>query len=102
MRCVVGGAGIVGLAVARDLLAGGAWCAEDGYFDRPQSVVEAFAHGIDVRLAEVRALDKTAAGWRVGDLDADAVVVAAGTETRTLLAPLGIDLPVVAEDRFLF
>ena len=25
---------------------GGAWCAEDGYFDRPQSLVEAFgAHG---------------------------------------------------------
>ena len=21
---------------------GGAWCAEDGYFDRPQSLVEAF------------------------------------------------------------
>ena len=28
-----------------DGLAGGAWCAEDGYFDRPQSVVEAFGRG---------------------------------------------------------
>src|SRR6478672_9960877 len=32
-----------------DAIAGGAWCADDGYFDRPQSVVEAFAHGVDIR-----------------------------------------------------
>ncbi len=76
-----------------DEIAGGAWCGEDGYFDRPQSVVEAFADGIDVRREDVQS---------IADIDADAVVVAAGTETRTLLAPLGIDLPVVAEDRFLF
>src|SRR5581483_3269073 len=33
---------------------------------------------------------------------ADAVVVAAGTETASLLAPLGIEVPIVAEDRHLF
>jgi glycine/D-amino acid oxidase-like deaminating enzyme len=85
-----------------ETLAGAAWCAEDGYFDRPQSVVEAFADGIDVRRVDVRTIDHTPTGWRLGDIDADAVVIAAGTESRTLLAPLGIDLPLVAEDRYLF
>jgi sarcosine oxidase subunit beta len=76
-----------------DAIVGGAWCGEDGYFDRPQAVVEAFAAGLDVRRQDVRAIES---------LGADAVVVAAGADTRALLAPLGIDLPVVAEDRFLF
>ena len=76
-----------------DTLAGGSWCGEDGYFDRPQSVVQAFAEGLDVRRQDVRALD---------ELDADVVIVAAGVETRTLVAPLGFDLPVQAEDRHLF
>ena len=76
-----------------DSLAGGAWCGEDGYFDRPQSVVEAFARGLDVRREDVRALDS---------LEADAIVVAAGAETRALLAPLGVEVPVFPEDRFLF
>src|SRR3954470_10650009 len=85
-----------------DDLSGAAWCAEDGYFDRPQSVVEAFAREADVRIVDVQAIEQTASGWRVEDLEADAVVVAAGTQTRTLVAPLGIDLPLVAEDRYLF
>jgi sarcosine oxidase subunit beta len=76
-----------------DTFAGGSWCGEDGYFDRPQSVVQAFAEGLDVRHQDVRELD---------ELDADAVIVAAGTETRTLVASLGVDLPVHAEDRHLF
>jgi sarcosine oxidase subunit beta len=76
-----------------DPIVGGAWCGEDGYFDRPQAVVEAFAAGLDVRRQDVRAIES---------LDADAVVVAAGSDTCALLAPLGIDVPVVAEDRFLF
>ena len=85
-----------------DDLAGAAWCGEDGYFDRPQSVVEAFAAGSDVERVDVRTIEATPTGWRVEDIDADAVVVAAGTETRALLAPLGFDLPLVAEDRYLF
>lgn len=83
-------------------IAGGAWCAEDGYFDRPQSVVEAFAVGLDVRRAEVDALERDGAGWSLGPLAADAVVVAAGVDTARLLAPLGIDAPIAAEDRYLF
>ncbi len=76
-----------------DGIAGGAWCGEDGYFDRPQSVVAAFAEGLDVQQVDVRSLE---------ELDADVVVLAAGTETRTLLEPLGVDLPVLPEDRYLF
>jgi sarcosine oxidase subunit beta len=70
-------------------IVGGAWCAEDGYFDRPQSVVEAFAAGLDVRIQDVRSLD---------ELEADAVVVAAGVDTARLVP----GLPISREDRYLF
>ena len=72
-----------------DTLVGGAWCGEDGYFDRPQAVVEAFAAGLDIRHEEIRAL---------ADVQADAVVVAAGVDTRALLP----ELPIEREDRYLF
>lgn len=68
---------------------GGAWCDEDGYFDRPQSIVEAFGALFDVQLEEVSDVD---------GLDADAVVVATGVDTRRLLA----ELPIRAEPRSLF
>lgn len=72
-----------------ETLAGGSWCAEDGYFDRPQSVVEAFGRGLDVRIQDVRSLD---------ELDADTVVVAAGADSVALVP----ELPIVREDRYLF
>lgn len=85
---------------------GGTWCPEDGYFDRPQSVVEAFGAGIDVRIAEVTALRHERGFWAArtaaGDVAAERVVVAAGVDSRHLLAPLGVDLPVEHEDRYLF
>jgi sarcosine oxidase subunit beta len=70
-------------------VAGGAWCAEDGYFDRPQAVVEAFGRGLDVRIGEVRALS---------ELAADAIVVAAGADTPALVP----GLPIEREDRWIF
>ena len=76
-----------------DTVTGAAWCAEDGYFDRPQAVVEAFARGLDIRIAPVASLDEKLA---------DVVVVAAGAETADLLRPAGIELPIEREDRFLF
>lgn len=39
-----------------DGVAGGAWCPEDGFFDRPQSIVEALGALADVRLDEVTAV----------------------------------------------
>jgi sarcosine oxidase subunit beta len=81
-------AGLVpGLTV--ETVVGGAWCAEDGYFDRPQGVVEAFARGLDVRVQEVQSID---------DLQADAVVVATGADAPTLVP----GLPIEREDRYLF
>jgi sarcosine oxidase subunit beta len=76
-----------------DGLAGGAWCAEDGYFDRPQSVVEAFGRGLDIRIGAISSLEPRLA---------DTVVVAAGAETADLLRPLGVELPIEREDRYLF
>ena len=91
---------------------GAAWCAEDGYFARPQAVVEAFAARVGaaggrIELAGVRALARDGAGWRLelassAAVTTDAVVVAAGAESRALVAPLGFDLPIVEEPRTLF
>src|SRR6185436_13960014 len=83
---------VPGLSVGS--VVGAAWCDEDGYFDRPQAVVEAFARGIDVRIAHVHAVARDVGGWRVelGDGDvlvASHVVVAAAVETAALLRPLG-------------
>ena len=68
---------------------GGSWCGEDGYFDRPQALVEAFGALVDVELAEIVHVD---------DVEADAVVVAAGVDS----APLLPELPIGAEPRSLF
>lgn len=73
-----------------DAVAGGAWCGEDGYFDKPQTVVEAFADGIEVAIEEVTSLEA---------LDAETVVVAAGVDSHRLL---GAALPIEAEARHLF
>jgi sarcosine oxidase subunit beta len=88
-------------------LVGGAWCGEDGYFDRAQGVVEAFAEaaaraGVELAHAEVTAVEPgsvTVAGDE--RVSAGHVVVAAGTATPGLLGPLGVDVPIVAEDRFM-
>ncbi len=92
--------------------AGAAVCAEDGYFDRPQSVVEAFAEaagrlGVVVVRAEVRSIEATGSGWRLRlangvQRQADRVIVAASVDTPSLLHPLGVDVPIVAENRWLF
>ena len=95
-------AGVVGASV----------CAEDGYFDRPQSVVEAFAEaagrlGVVVENAEVTSIEPDGSRWRLGLADgahggADHAIVAASVDTPSLLRPLGADVPIVAENRWLF
>jgi glycine/D-amino acid oxidase-like deaminating enzyme len=90
-----------------DAVLGASFCAEDGYFDRPQSVVEAFAEGAvrsDVRIerADVVALRPGRAGWRLAfangeEAEAERVVVAAGYDTPAL-----VDLPIRKEARYVF
>jgi sarcosine oxidase subunit beta len=95
-----------------DDVAGASFCAEDGYFDRPQAVVEAFAEaarglGVAVEQAEVESVEPTRSGWRLRFVDgahaeAGRVIVAAAVDTPRLVEPLGVDLPITAEDRWLF
>ena len=90
---------------------GAAFCAEDGYFDRPQAVVEAFAdaarrRGVAIERSTVTELVADGSGWSVERLEGDAaacdaVVVAAGYDSPALLAGLGIDLPITREGRYL-
>ena len=92
-------------------VAGGSVCAEDGYFDRPQSVVEAFAEaagrlGVVVAHGDVASIEPVGSGWRLrladgAHVDVDRAVVAASVDTARLLRPLGADLPIVAENRWL-
>jgi sarcosine oxidase subunit beta len=89
---------VPGLDVAG--VAGAAWGPEDGYFDRPQSLVEAFGALADVQIAEALEVRDEGAVVLAGgrELEADAVVVAAGVETPRLLP----ELPIHPEPRFLF
>lgn len=88
-------------------LAGATWFEEDGYFDRPQAVVEAFARGLRVRHCNVERIESDGTGWRVTasngvSMLGETVVIAAGVDTAALVAPLGVHLPLAAEDRYLF
>lgn len=91
---------------------GAAYCAEDGYFDRPQAVVEAYAaaaqrHGVRIELREVVALRRTAGGWTLDGAngeghEAETVILAAAYDTPALVAPLNVTLPIAREPRYLF
>lgn len=92
-----------------DAIIGASFCAEDGYFDRPQSLLEALAEavvrgGAQIRAADVVALDDA---WTVRlaggqEAHADHVVVAAGCDSPALLATAGVDLPIARETRYVF
>lgn len=93
-------------------LRGAAYCGEDGYFDRPQSVVEAFAEaagreGARLELREVVRLSRDGRGWDLGlddesSVTAANVVVAAGYDAAGLIAQTGVMLPIEKEPRYLF
>ncbi|MDX6580389.1 MAG: hypothetical protein QOJ47_1938 [Gaiellales bacterium] len=98
---------VPGLLVERVL--GGAFCSEDGYFDRPRAVVQAFAEaararGARTQIATVRRIERDGGGFRVtlGDTSvwAERVVVAAGVDTPALLPEL--DLPIESAEKHLF
>lgn len=95
-----------------ETIVGAAWCGEDGYFDRPQAVVEAFAEGaqragVAIVHATVAGLIRAGDGWSASLVDgrrvqASAVVAATGYDTPALLGPLGHELPIEKEPRYLF
>jgi sarcosine oxidase subunit beta len=91
-----------------EAVVGGSWCGEDGYFDRPQGVVEAYAEaarrrGVEIEHAEVVSAEPGGVVLAGGERVAAAhVVVAAGVGTPALLSGLGVDVPIVPEDRFMF
>jgi sarcosine oxidase, subunit beta len=99
-------------ALNPDAFAGAAYCADDGYFDRPQAVVAAFAEiisgmGSSVEIGEVSSIARNGHGWTLslgnGEArNADVVVVAAGYDSPSLLTKLGHDLPIEKEARHLF
>ena len=90
---------------------GASFCAEDGYFDQPQAVVEAFAEaarrlGVAIEHSAIARLVERPDGWtleRTGAeaIEADAVVVAAGYDAPSLLATVGVDLPIAKEPKYL-
>ena len=95
-----------------DGLRGGAYCSEDGYFDRPQAVVESFAKALvrsggTIEIREVRRVSRDGNGWELtfGDgasTTAEHVIVAAGHHSSMLLEPLENNIPIVAQAKHLF
>lgn len=87
-------------------LVGATYCAEDGYMDEPRAAIAAIARQLDVRRATVDAVVPDGGTWGLdtttGRFTAPSVVVAAGADTRALVGPLGVDLPIELEPRHLF
>lgn len=99
-------------ALRAEGIAGAAWHAEDGYFDRPLSVIAGFgdaairdgARYIERHVAE---LSPEGSGWALTLTDgetvhASRVVVAAAWDSPGLLTGCGLEVPIVKEPRYLF
>lgn len=95
-----------------DGMAGASFCAEDGYFDKPQAVVEAFAAAVgrlggELAIGTADLFTPIADGWRTALADGRCfeshhVVVATGVDTAPLLDRIGVAVPIVPESRYLF
>jgi sarcosine oxidase subunit beta len=93
-------------------IAGASYCGEDGYFDRPQAVVAAFADacrhaGVQFEQAHVHTVEPDGGGWSVELADEraltfDSVVVAASYDTPAVLNRHAAELPIEREPRYLF
>jgi sarcosine oxidase subunit beta len=111
---IVSAPDVVGLVPGFDAssIAGGAYCPEDGYFDRPQAVVEAFAQGAKrlgatIERAEVAGLYTNGQGWELElgqgqRVHCDQVVVATSYDTNRLLQTVGVQLPIEKTPKYLF
>jgi sarcosine oxidase subunit beta len=105
-------AGEIAPGLAAQAIVGAAYCAEDGYFDRPQAVVAATAEsawrmGVSLVGTNVVSIAREGAGWRLKLADhssalSERVVVAAAYDSARLLRPLGVELPIARDVRYLF
>jgi sarcosine oxidase subunit beta len=98
-------------ALKTETVTGASYCPEDGYFDDPWGVIFAFAraagrHGVTIDRSAVLGLSHERNAWqlqlREGTATAEQVVIAAGSDSVQLLRPLGLELPIRAEPRYLF
>jgi D-amino-acid dehydrogenase len=86
----------------RARIGGGMTYLASGHVSDPYQIVAGLhaafiaAGGRDVR-QKIAALQPSGAGWRADDLDVARVVVATGIDAGTLLAPLGYQVPLIAE-----
>jgi sarcosine oxidase subunit beta len=74
--------------------------------DEPQAAIAAIARHVEIRVARVESVAPLDGGWALetsaGRVTAPAVVLAAGVDTASLVAPLGVELPIEPEPRHLF
>jgi len=97
--------------LSTDDVIGGSYCADDGYFDKPQGVVEAFAqaavaHGAQIEITTVAGLRREGAAWKLEFADGsgaycDQVVVAASYDTNEVVSSLGVELPLTKTPKYL-
>jgi sarcosine oxidase subunit beta len=93
-------------------IAGAAWFDQDGYFDRPLAVIGAFneaalKRGVTYVDQNVTEVERKGSSWSLTLSDGNAVsaatvVLATAYDTPELLAPLGVEIPIVKEPKYLF
>ena len=92
----------------RDGIAGGAFCAEDGFLEDCDGVTNrllrcARDQGARLELQGVASIQKKEGGWRLltqsDEWSANQVVLAAGVDTPALVRQMGLELPIRSERR---
>jgi sarcosine oxidase, subunit beta len=94
--------------MARDGIAGGSFCAEDGFLEDCDGLTHillgcAREKGFQLALEEVISLRQHGGEWQIqtaaGYWSAKQIVIAAGTDSPMLAASAGVDLPITVERR---
>jgi sarcosine oxidase subunit beta len=99
-------------ALSADGIAGAAWFDQDGYFDRPLAVIGAFhgaalERGVTYLDRDVKRIERKGESWNLTLSDGESVaagkvVLATAYDTPELLSPLGVEIPIVKEPKYLF
>lgn len=95
-------------ALASDGFLGGSFCAEDGFLEDCDGFSNrllrcARDRGFQLAIDEVVSLDQEGSAWNLQTPTetwaAKQIVIAAGTDSRSLAARVGLDVPITAERR---